>query len=109
MPAIAVLASNHQPTTTMNDKPKVGDILIQTRSMTFYRRTRFLVLENDQALPISETTRWEATDKEETPVANAEPVPIIFGNSPTGTGPDYLIRGNPFQILRYRPDLKKTD
>jgi hypothetical protein len=91
----------------MDEKPKAGDILIQTRSMTFYRRTRFLVLENDQALPISETTRWEATDKEETPIENAEPVPIILGN--TGDGPKYLIRGSRFEILRYRPDLFSTN
>ena len=72
-------------------KPEVGDTIIQTLSLNRYLRTRYKVVEQMTAIPVSFTDHWFA--KDEKPVENPTPVKI------TKWERQYLINGRAFQIV----------
>jgi len=90
----------------MTETPQVGDEILVIQSMTFYRRTRFIVLENNMAKPISETNCWQTPEEEEKQM-DAEPVQMI--RKMTGESlPRWTIWGVSIQKVRF-PRSKKQD
>jgi hypothetical protein len=83
----------------MTDTPQVGDEIIVTNSMNFYRRTRFIVMDGNMAQPISETNCWQNTKQDERPL-NLEPVQMVL--KMTGESlPRWTIWGTPIEKVRF--------
>lgn len=74
-------------------KPEIGDTIVQTLDLNRYLRTRYKVIEEMTALPISYTEDWFAKDDAEKPVQNPTPVKI------TRWVNEYLIHGRRFGIV----------
>ena len=74
-------------------RPEIGDTIVQTLSLNRYLRTRYKVVEEMTAVPVSFTEDWFAKDDAEKPHPNPIPVKI------TRWGLNYYINGRAFQIV----------